>query len=113
MNNKFAHHPFWFKLVGGSIIAPLLETYLFQQLPYTFLKKWNASNTIIILISSVLFGLSHFYSLSYIIFAFFAGIVLIKSFINWEGTLNSKFMITVAIHGVANLFITLLYFFFP
>ncbi len=113
MNNKFAHEPFWFKLIVGSLVAPFLETYFFQQLPYTILKKWNANNTIIILISSVLFGLSHFYSLYYMIFGFFAGIVLIKAFINWQGTLNSKYLITVGIHSMANLYVTIFSFFFP
>ena len=111
-NNKFAHEPFWVKLIAGSLVVPILETYFFQQLPYTFLKSRKRNTTAIILISSILFALSHCYSIPYMIFAFFAGIVLIKSFINWQGTLNSKYLVTFAIHSVANLYVTIFSFFF-
>ena len=112
MNNHFATYPIWQKVIVGSVGAPIIETYLFQQLPYTFLKKWNVNNNIIILISSTLFALTHFYSISYIIFAFFAGIILIKAFINWEGTMNNKYLVTAGIHCMANTCVTILSIFF-
>lgn len=112
VNNKFDSYPFPVKLIGVSLAAPIIETYLFQQLPYTFLKRWNINNKVIILISSVLFGLSHSYSVAYMIFAFFAGIALMISFISWQGNINSKYLITAEIHCFANTSLLILDFFF-
>lgn len=111
-NNKIVYYPLWAKLLLASLAVPIVETYLFQQLPYTFLKKWKASNTIIIIISSFLFALSHSYNIPYMIYAFLAGIALMIGFINWEGSLKSKYLITAAIHGLVNTCVTILYFFF-
>ena len=59
-------------LILGVILVPLLETFLFQKLPYWLLVKSNyfaKHKYLIILITAPLFGLEHIYSLHYIIYA--------------------------------------------
>ncbi|WP_416337305.1 type II CAAX prenyl endopeptidase Rce1 family protein [Galbibacter sp. EGI 63066] len=69
-----------FRFIVIIILAPLLETLLYQFIIieagiFLFNKK-KKTLMIIILISSIMFGLSHCYNLSYIILGVSAGIIL-------------------------------------
>lgn len=108
MNNDISKHSIWVQLVTACVVAPPFETYLSQQLPYIILKKRNASDKAIILLSAVFFGLMHWYSIAYIIYGFFIGIALIEAFLSWQGSLRSKFIITCLIHFIVNLSVTFL-----
>jgi len=60
------------------LIGPLLETLIFQHLPIIILPKIikNIQEKYLIFISAILFGLSHSYNITYIIFTFLGGIIL-------------------------------------
>ncbi|NFP92699.1 CPBP family glutamic-type intramembrane protease [Clostridium sporogenes] len=87
------------------IIAPLIETLIFQYSIIKFLRNFNIlknNNIIIILISSILFGLSHPYSLTYIINTTILGIFLSYSFVIYENKNESPFWVVCAIHSLKN-----------
>jgi len=57
------------------ILAPLIETLIFQKWVYKLLSiiGWlNQNKFFIVLLSAAVFGLIHFYSLSYIVYSCFA-----------------------------------------
>lgn len=84
------------------IIAPILETLLFQYLPYFYLKKYSAIYTIII--SSILFGLSHAYSIIYIIYGLTVGILFICAFFYSIKKYLQPFWLVAFCHFIYNLF---------
>ena len=61
------------KVVLLFIIAPVIETFVFQKLPFLFLRKY-LNNSVIIIISALLFSLAHIYSIRYVIFTFILGV---------------------------------------
>ena len=77
------------------ILAPLIETLIFQKWVYQLLSLvgWLKRNKILIIfISAVIFGMIHYYSLSYVIYNFFAGALLMFAYIvRIDRILSSKF----------------------
>lgn len=82
-----------------------METLIFQYAIIKILRKINIlknCDLIIILISSVIFGLAHSYSLSYIIYATIIGVFLAYSFVIYEKKEVSSFWTVCAIHSLRN-----------
>ncbi|UFI00544.1 type II CAAX prenyl endopeptidase Rce1 family protein [Bacillus toyonensis] len=73
----------WIQILDGIVIAPLLETALYQMFIFWILKlipgmeKYNKS---IIFISAIIFGLSHNFSYIYILYACIMGFVFAYSY---------------------------------
>ena len=84
------------------VIAPILETFLFQYLPYLYLKKYNTIYTIIL--SSILFGLSHSYSIIYIIYGLTVGMLFISAFFYSIKKYLQPFWLVAFCHFIYNLF---------
>ena len=61
------------------VLAPILETILFQFLPAYFFTK-RIGRIGVILLSSFLFGISHFYNFSYMIFGIIIGLMFILGY---------------------------------
>lgn len=74
----FNDYPKGLLFVTAVIIAPAFETFIFQfiiiEAMYLFINKIRWSLSISILLSSILFGLNHLYSLEYCISAIISGI---------------------------------------
>ncbi|MBE5318982.1 CPBP family intramembrane metalloprotease [Pedobacter sp. MR2016-19] len=104
-NNRIDHKTLPYKLILSCFLAPLIETYFFQKAPYDILKRRNSKKWVIILVSSLLFGLIHFSSFAYILYGFLAGTVLIMAYLCWEGRRLNKFVIVCIIHMLHNLFV--------
>ena len=87
------------------ILAPLIETLIFQKWIYRGLSLigWlKRHKTLIILVSALIFGLIHFYSLSYVFYNFFIGALLMFAYII---RINKKpYWTVVVLHGFMNLF---------
>lgn len=69
-------------------LAPLIETVLFQALPYYLLNKiafFRSRIWLIILVSSLAFALSHFYSIGYVFFSFFPGVLFMIGYYLRQG----------------------------
>ncbi|MBU5299390.1 CPBP family intramembrane metalloprotease [Clostridium sporogenes] len=101
------HSNFKIVVIGSIIIAPLLETLVFQMGIIKLLslsEKFKNKKLILIIISAFFFGLSHgIYSTLYMICTFTAGILLAYSFIVYEEKENSGFWVTTIIHSLMNL----------
>lgn len=62
------------KIVLALAIAPLFETIIFNLLLNELFYKFIKKEKIVIIISSLCFGLIHYYSWTYVAFTFLAGI---------------------------------------
>lgn len=91
-------------ILSGIVLAPILETLIFQKLFFDFLKT-KIRVRFIILISALCFGLSHFYDLSYVINTFFIGIILAIAYAFWSSKKISPFWVVVTIHLLHNLIV--------
>jgi membrane protease YdiL (CAAX protease family) len=90
-----------------AVIIPLFETFIFQwliiyQIYESYKRKYKKQ--LAILLSSLLFGLSHSYSYHYFIFTTIAGIFLATSFCYFKERTNwlSAFLYVTLIHSVSN-----------
>jgi membrane protease YdiL (CAAX protease family) len=90
------------------VIVPPIETYFFQKLFYDYFVKHKKSKVLLIVLSSVVFGFFHFYSISYVIIAALNGVLLIYTYIIWQEHKISKYLIVTVIHAFHNLFFLLL-----
>jgi uncharacterized protein len=92
------------------LIAPLLETFLFQFLIiYQTYESYKGKNVklLAISISAVLFGLSHFYSIHYVAFGIIAGYFLSYVFCYFREKTNypSVILYVTIIHLISNLLV--------
>jgi membrane protease YdiL (CAAX protease family) len=94
------------KAIIACIIAPLLETIFFQWLVIEIMDK-KMSARIVVFISAVLFGLSHFYYPLYIINTFFVGLILSTGYVLAKAKGLNPILITFGIHSLHNFIILL------
>jgi CAAX amino terminal protease family. len=93
------------KAVLGLIIAPIIETILYQYLPNHFLIKIRILNKyLLIIIPSLLFGLSHSYHFLYMLMTFFGGVVLNYYYIEMKKRTSYSLWATALIHSLYNLY---------
>lgn len=97
----------------GSIFGPLIETAIFQYLPITMYKRYVTSKSkkkelILIIISALIFGLTHNYHLFRIIDATIAGIIFAFIFFYFSGKGKSGFFFTFLIHALFNTYVFIL-----
>jgi uncharacterized protein len=91
------------RLIYGSIIAPLIETALFQALPIGLLRgKLELSWPVVLVTSAGLFGASHGYSAAYVIFAFLIGLVLAYGYAVRKQDGGRPFLLITVVHGLRN-----------
>ena len=93
-------------VIEGVFIVPIIETFVYQTLPYYFLNKVNFLKTkayLILIISALFFGVTHCYDLFYIIYGFFGGLVLMYGYmVRIKNDKNTFYLIAVT-HGLFNL----------
>jgi len=73
-----------YQFIVSIIVAPIIETFLFQLLPFVLLKKYSNAHKnrwITIIIGGIIFGLLHPYSIFNIITASVSGMLLMYLFI--------------------------------
>lgn len=92
------------------LLAPLLETFLIQLLPYIFFKKiCKLKNDLVaVFMMSVLFAFLHWYNWLYIIAAFFGGLILnsFYVYIYKKDDFLIAFWLTVLLHTLYNIYAT-------
>lgn len=90
----------------AGIFAPIFETLIFQHLIFKIFRKFKKQTNIPILhyllFTSILFGLSHFYSLIYIISTFFIGISFVFFYILSYLRRESAYWNVAIIHSLYN-----------
>ena len=93
-----------FRVFSVVVIAPLLETLIFQSLAYRFISRINffrKHKVWIIIVSALIFGIVHSYSISYMVFGFIVGCVFMYAYILRIG--KKPYWTVVAIHLLLNL----------
>lgn len=91
-----------YKFIVAIILAPIMETFVFQYLVFVSLKN-KIKPIFIIIISALLFGLSHYYDFFYILNTIYIGLILALAYYNWNGKRINKFWMVVSIHSLHNL----------
>lgn len=87
------------------ILAPLIETFLFQYLPNIILVKLKITNRAwLIVLPAILFGCMHFYFWLYAVAAFFGGLILNFLYIYCKERSKYYFLIVVLFHSLYNLY---------
>lgn len=87
------------------IITPILETYIFQYLITKSLIKLGLKNEIlIIIVSSLIFGLFHYYFWLYALAAFFGGIILNTFYHKIKGKFRYYLILMMVFHAFYNLY---------
>lgn len=99
------------------LLAPILETWLLQYLPFkliqknTFRFKRINSGNLYLCVSSSAFSLMHYSSMWYMLYALVPGAILSFTFWNFfikRRSLTVAFLVTAGLHSVVNLFIYIL-----
>ena len=92
----------WFFVI---ILIPIFETYVNQYLPFKLMQKWSWTKNkygLYILVSAIIFGLLHTYSLQYMIFGFSGGLLLAYMYFFYSKTPRKSFWSTTLIHALKN-----------
>jgi membrane protease YdiL (CAAX protease family) len=116
VTNPISESHIAFQIIVGCFFAPVVETLLFQTLPiHIFTEVFIKKRNIAIFISALLFGLSHYYSLLYILITFVIGLLFAWAYLNYEernGSQKAFWAITLA-HALRNAIAALLGVFLP
>jgi uncharacterized membrane protein YccC len=89
-----------------GLVVPIVETFLNQKLPFVLLQSWNLTKNkygLYVLLSAILFGLCHTYSVQYLLFAFSVGLILGYTYLFYSKTPKLAFWVTSLIHSLRNL----------
>lgn len=87
------------------IVAPIIETLLFQHIVFLIFRKWiPIKNKYFwaILVSSLLFSLGHPYNVIYIVFAFLQGLTIGYCYYFYKRNLVKAFWSTALVHAAHN-----------
>lgn len=72
----------YMRAISALIFAPFIETLIFQALIIYLIRKFLTKNlTVQVLISAILFGVTHNFSPRYILFATLTGVVLAAGYV--------------------------------
>ncbi|CAA9198941.1 CPBP family intramembrane glutamic endopeptidase [Flavobacterium collinsii] len=100
------------KLVLFVIVAPLLETFLFQYAVIEICKSRKIALRYCCLLSALIFASNHLYNVFYFLFAFAAGMMLAGLYVTGRSVRNS-FLITLITHTIYNGIVFILNIYFP
>lgn len=108
-NETIMQQPFVEQILATVIMRPIIETLLSQKWLYSSLSLINRlkGNKIrIVIIGGIIFGLLHFYSLSYIVYNIFMGILFMSAYILRKE--ENPFLSVAALHALTNLFVLII-----
>jgi len=107
MTGSFVTDSIVLDLLIAVIVAPLLETLLFQSLIIEIIckiiKRPRRNIYIPVIASSLAFALNHTYSLSYVIFAFFVGIIYALAYYLGRYRKEGGIILVFILHAMDNL----------
>jgi membrane protease YdiL (CAAX protease family) len=95
----------WFQCIAVVVLAPLLETALFNTLPYYFLNLFAFMRKhfwLILVLPSLLFGAIHVYSPFYSLQMFATGMVFMSTYA-LRFPKGDSFVATLLLHAINNL----------
>lgn len=104
----------WFRYLIVALLAPLIETFFFQALPYYFLNLFEFMKRhvwITILLPAIVFGCLHMFGLRYVLAAIMMGLVFQFTY-HIRSKKGDPFLSTFLLHVLLNgMSITVQYFF--
>jgi len=107
MSGLFVTESIVLDLLIAVIVAPLIETLLFQSLIIEIvckiIKRPRRNIFVAVMISSLAFALNHTYSLSYFIFTFFVGVIFALAYYLGRYRKESAIILVFLIHSIYNL----------
>lgn len=113
-NMPLREDSFLFSIIFTCIFIPIFETYCLQYLPIYLTNRFISKNwSLQVLISAIIFGILHHYSILYIIYAVINGLILGLGFVAYYHTRGFKvaFWSIVCVHGLRNIIaVTLSYY---
>lgn len=93
------------KFIFIMILAPIIETFIFQYLPNKILTLFNVKNFYVLLIIPVIiFSSMHFYTYIYIAMTFIGGSFLNFFFLKAKEKTIFYLLLTILFHSLYNLF---------
>lgn len=95
--------PLWLNILSSGIVSPIFEEVLFRYDFINKLKKFNSSNLVIILISSIIFGICHNNSVT-VMYAIIVGFINSYLYIK-----HNNLLIPIIVHISGNLIVNLLF----
>ncbi|MGC1520282.1 MAG: CPBP family glutamic-type intramembrane protease [Steroidobacteraceae bacterium] len=91
------------QIAFGVVLAPLLETALYQALPIELMsRKTSFGWPLIIAISSILFGAAHRFSWGYVFATFLVGLVLAYGYAVRRRKGGRPFLLILSVHALRN-----------
>jgi len=107
MTGSFSTESIVLDLLIAVIVVPLLETLLFQSLIVEIIckiiKRPRKNLYIAVIVSSLAFALNHTYSLSYVIFAFFVGVIYALAYYLGRYRKEGAIILVFILHAMDNL----------
>ncbi|WP_264524783.1 CPBP family intramembrane glutamic endopeptidase [Flavobacterium sp. N502536] len=100
------------KIVLFIIVAPLIETCLFQYKVIEICKSQKMALKYCCLVSALIFASMHLYNVFYFLFAFVAGMLLACLYVTGRSVKNSV-LITLIAHTIYNSIVFIMKIYFP
>jgi hypothetical protein len=91
-------------LLMATILAPLVETFVFQFLLIEIICFFSKSKMLALVVSTILFALTHAYNLNYILFAFIPGFMLGILYLILKNKQKPAFILVCLAHALSNLY---------
>jgi hypothetical protein len=90
--------------IFAVIVAPIMETAIFQVLPITLLSFFTKKRNLLVMVSACVFALAHVFPLL-ILYILPGGILLAWTYVMLKGRIGwwKAFLVTAVIHGLFNL----------
>ncbi|TXT28542.1 MAG: CAAX amino terminal protease [Chitinophagaceae bacterium] len=87
------------------LFAPLIETYLIQHLVIKNVLKYSNNNLLLaLLLSAIVFGLAHTYSIIYVVKTFISGLIFGILYLTMRKNSEKAILYVAVTHAVFNLF---------
>jgi len=102
LNLSFIDQLFWTVIMGPIAETVIFHFILIEILIFIFRQK-AMKNFFVVIISAFFFGLSHYYSIEYIIITFVSGLVLSTAYILAKNRNMLPFVVVYFIHALFNL----------
>lgn len=108
VSDPFRNVTIFEKILGALLLAPIIETLIFQYIPHRELKKKTKGKKFFwfyIIVSTSLFAVVHLYSWYYVLYAIFPGCVLAALFFEMQKKTNypTAFYYVTLVHFSVNL----------
>ncbi len=93
------------EIIVAGLVAPLVETYFIQHLVIQNVLKYSKGNSLLAwILSAIVFGLAHTYSVVYVAKTFVSGLIFGILYLTLAESTNKAFLYVAATHSAFNFF---------